>query len=272
MHDSDSGAESNLAQPHLTACCWGQPSYFAVLLLSSQIFNSGRSTESKRRTLLQVYPKGIPEDRLTGLGFLARQYSASEIARWNVTSSDTLAALLSPQNGAWGMTQLKQLVARYLERGGALTGTLLDILGGKYLCFLDEDQLNQIGLESIRNKLKISKTRSFLPTDRLAAQKDASPEEREWGGEPGDGLTPSSHRSLNGCISTGCWFWFSPECLGAVLAIRGWGPRRIGRAGDAPTTAASATHINQSCCTSLLISGSPSLIWSFPSSLAFSFP
>lgn len=36
-----------------------------------------------------------------------------------------------------------------MELGGKLTGPELAMLGGKYLCFLDEDQLRQISPESI---------------------------------------------------------------------------------------------------------------------------
>nr|XP_028562399.1 uncharacterized protein LOC114584579 [Podarcis muralis] len=108
-----------------------------------------------KRKLDEIYPKGIPEDHLKLLGFLSRLYSADEIGRWNITSSDTLAALLSRNNGAWEMAQLRRLVSRYMEEGGSLTGPLLDMLEGKYLCFLDEDQLKQINPEAIRHAEKL---------------------------------------------------------------------------------------------------------------------
>ncbi|XP_063171171.1 mesothelin-like protein [Candoia aspera] len=103
-----------------------------------------------KKKLDKIYPDGIPEDQLRLLSFLSRQYSIDEIGSWNITSSDTLAALLNQKDGAWEMPQLRQLVVRYMELGGTLTGPLLDMLGGKYLCFLDEDQLREINPTSIR--------------------------------------------------------------------------------------------------------------------------
>ncbi|XP_026559764.1 mesothelin isoform X1 [Pseudonaja textilis] len=108
-----------------------------------------------KKKLDKSYPDGIPEDQLRLLGFLSRQYSTDEIGSWNLTSSDTLAALLNPNDGAWEMPQLRRLVSRYMELGGSLTGPLLDMLGGKYLCFLDEEELQEISPASIRNAAKL---------------------------------------------------------------------------------------------------------------------
>ncbi|KAH0631752.1 hypothetical protein JD844_019518, partial [Phrynosoma platyrhinos] len=120
---------------------------FIIQYDSAQQFDACLSNE--------IYPDGIPEDQLKLLGVLSHQYSAEEISKWKVTSSDTLAALLSPDNGAWDAAQLRQLVARYMESGGTLTSPLLDLLGGKYLCYLDEEQLKQIDPDSIRHAEKL---------------------------------------------------------------------------------------------------------------------
>ncbi|XP_078237345.1 uncharacterized protein LOC144584658 [Pogona vitticeps] len=58
---------------------------------------------------------------------------------------------MNPENGPWETAQIKQLIARYMESGGTLTGPLLDILGGRYLCYLEEDQLKQIDPDAIRH-------------------------------------------------------------------------------------------------------------------------
>nr|XP_016853491.1 PREDICTED: uncharacterized protein LOC103281161 [Anolis carolinensis] len=108
-----------------------------------------------KRKLDELYPSGVPEDQLRLLGFLAHQYNAEEIRRWNVTSSDTLAALLNPDNGAWDAAPLRELVARYIASGGTLSNPILDLLGGVYLCYLGEDQLQQINPEAIRNAEKL---------------------------------------------------------------------------------------------------------------------
>lgn len=56
--------------------------------------------------LFQIYPDGVPEDQLMLLDYLSRLYSTDEIGKWNVTSSDTLAALLNPENGVWKPAQV----------------------------------------------------------------------------------------------------------------------------------------------------------------------
>ena len=160
---------------------------------------------------LQIYPSGIPEEQLKLFGTLSRQYTAEEISRWPVTSSDTLLALLDPSDGKWeapqvnpwqqrGMgagelqlgplgaqaqlgakalpeggtvvlqhthfyrehlpslpacnhvncvSQVQQLLSRYLALGGTLTGPLLRKIGGRNLCNLQEEQISQISPEAM---------------------------------------------------------------------------------------------------------------------------
>ncbi|XP_075292196.1 mesothelin-like [Opisthocomus hoazin] len=99
--------------------------------------------------LEQIYPSGIPEEQLKMFGPLSRQYTV-EISLWPVTSGDTLSALLDPSDGKWGASQVQQLVSRYLALGGTLTGPLLWKIGGRNLCNLQEEQINQISPEAIR--------------------------------------------------------------------------------------------------------------------------
>nr|XP_047916900.1 mesothelin-like protein [Anser cygnoides] len=102
-----------------------------------------------KKKLQEVYPAGIPDDQLRLLGPLSRQYTAQEISQWQVTSSDTLCALLSPMDGAWSAAQKQQLIARYLELGGKLTGPLLQKIGGRCLCSLSEEQIKKVTPEAI---------------------------------------------------------------------------------------------------------------------------
>ncbi|XP_019329500.1 PREDICTED: mesothelin-like protein [Aptenodytes forsteri] len=103
-----------------------------------------------KKKLEQIYPSGIPEEQLKLLGPLSRQYTAEEISLWLVTSSDTLSALLDPSHGKWEAPQVRQLLSRYLALGGTLTGPLLRKVGGRNLCNLQEEQINQISPEAIR--------------------------------------------------------------------------------------------------------------------------
>ncbi|PKK20757.1 mesothelin-like protein [Columba livia] len=111
-----------------------------------------------RKKLDQAYPSGLPDEQLKLLGSLSRLYTPEEISRWWVTSSDTLSALLNPMYGKWGDAQVQQLIRRYLDLGGNLTGPLLQKIGGKNLCNLQEEDIKRISPEAIRTagRLNIS--------------------------------------------------------------------------------------------------------------------
>ncbi|XP_061848096.1 mesothelin-like protein [Colius striatus] len=103
-----------------------------------------------KEKLDQIYPLGMPEAQLKLLGQLSRLYTAEEISQWMVTCSDTLLALLDPSDGNWEDVQIQQLLSRYLALGGILTGTLLQRIGGRNLCLLQEEQIEQIPPAAIR--------------------------------------------------------------------------------------------------------------------------
>ncbi|XP_069726638.1 mesothelin-like protein [Phaenicophaeus curvirostris] len=103
-----------------------------------------------KKKLEQIYPSGIPEEQLRVLGPLSRLYTVEEIGLWPVKSSNTLSALLNPSDGKWEASQVQQLVSRYLALGGTLTGPLLQEIGGKQLCNLQEEQIAKIPPEAIR--------------------------------------------------------------------------------------------------------------------------
>ncbi|NXH05064.1 MSLNL protein, partial [Loxia leucoptera] len=106
----------------------------------------------------EFFQGSIPEEQLKRLGMLSRLYTEQEISQWQVTSSDTLSALLSDTGGEWNDSQVQQLLSRYLALGGSLTGPLLQEIGGKRLCNLQEEQIQQIPAAAIRTagKLNIS--------------------------------------------------------------------------------------------------------------------
>ncbi|XP_069665444.1 mesothelin-like protein [Haliaeetus albicilla] len=103
-----------------------------------------------KKKLDQIYPSEIPEEQLKLLGPLSRQYTVEEISRWPVTSISTLSALLNPSDGKWETPQIQQLLSRYLALGGTLTGPLLQKIGVRNLCNLQEEQINQIPPAVIR--------------------------------------------------------------------------------------------------------------------------
>ncbi|NWV79584.1 MSLNL protein, partial [Dasyornis broadbenti] len=97
----------------------------------------------------EIFPLGIPKEQLKCLGSLSELYTEQEISRWPVTSSDTLAALLSPSGAGCEGSQAQQLLSRYQALGGSLTGPLLWEIGGERLCKLQEEQIQQIPAEAI---------------------------------------------------------------------------------------------------------------------------
>ncbi|XP_021267424.1 mesothelin-like protein [Numida meleagris] len=102
-----------------------------------------------KKRLQEVYPTGIPDAQLRWLGQLSRFYTVQEISQWQVTSADTLCALLNPSDGKWSSAQKQQLVTRFLDLGGNLTGPLLQLIGGILLCDLNEEQIEKIPPEAI---------------------------------------------------------------------------------------------------------------------------
>ncbi|XP_001234087.4 mesothelin-like protein [Gallus gallus] len=104
-----------------------------------------------KKRLQEVYPAGIPDAQIRWLGPLAHLYTVQELSQWQVTSADTLCALLNPSDGKWSSAQKQQLIARFLELGGNLTGPLLQQIGGIFLCDLNEEQIEKIPPEAIGN-------------------------------------------------------------------------------------------------------------------------
>ncbi|NXR25842.1 MSLNL protein, partial [Cinclus mexicanus] len=97
----------------------------------------------------EVFHSEIPEEQLRRLGELSHLYTEQEISQWSVTSSDTLSALLCASGRQWNDSQVLQLLSRYLALKGSLTGPLLQKTGGKLLCKLQEEQIQQIPAAAI---------------------------------------------------------------------------------------------------------------------------
>lgn len=48
----------------------------------------------------------MPDAQLRRLGPLSRLYTVQELSQWQVTSADTLCALLNPSDGKWSSAQV----------------------------------------------------------------------------------------------------------------------------------------------------------------------
>ncbi|XP_007955681.1 mesothelin-like protein [Orycteropus afer afer] len=90
----------------------------------------------------QVYPHGIPEDQLRVITSLVYLYSGAEISRWNITSRDTVLALLAADVALDNQTEA--ILQEFLDRNGSLTGPLLVAIGGARLCWMSPQQIQTI--------------------------------------------------------------------------------------------------------------------------------
>uniref|UniRef100_K7G5N8 Mesothelin like n=1 Tax=Pelodiscus sinensis TaxID=13735 RepID=K7G5N8_PELSI len=119
--------------------------------------------------LSEIYPAGIPEDQLQLLGQLSRRYEECLPAQWQRTGCSTASQLVAAS--IYYSTHAKQLITRYMDLGGTLTGPLLQKIGGRDLCGLEDDQINKISPEAIgtAGKVDISSC-SQSKKDRLYAK------------------------------------------------------------------------------------------------------
>ncbi|KAM5227314.1 mesothelin [Ctenodactylus gundi] len=111
-----------------------------------------------KHTLDKTYPRGYPESLIRRLGRFFYHVSPEDIRKWNVTSLDTVKALLEvskrpkmdaqvatcPDKAVWAVAAL---MAHSLLGPGRLDRDTLDILAGfpaAYLCILSPEQLGSL--------------------------------------------------------------------------------------------------------------------------------
>uniref|UniRef100_A0A2K6F1X4 Mesothelin like n=1 Tax=Propithecus coquereli TaxID=379532 RepID=A0A2K6F1X4_PROCO len=92
--------------------------------------------------LAQLYPRGLPEDQLRLIPSLVYLYSRAEIGQWNITSRDTLVALLA--SGVALDNQTEAVLQKFLDHNGTVTGALLVAIGGSRLCWMSPQQIQTI--------------------------------------------------------------------------------------------------------------------------------
>ncbi|XP_074867217.1 mesothelin-like [Carettochelys insculpta] len=92
----------------------------------------------------------LPEDYLPLLGNIARMYTATEIAYWNITTAETFSALVTGASWQKDLPKVKSLVIQHLKANGhQLDGTMLTVLA-PYICALEDTQIKAIHSEAIR--------------------------------------------------------------------------------------------------------------------------
>uniref|UniRef100_A0A8C5ZTS8 Mesothelin n=1 Tax=Marmota marmota marmota TaxID=9994 RepID=A0A8C5ZTS8_MARMA len=130
----------------LEACVDG-----ALLSTHMELVNAIPFTYQQIHTLKcrldQTYPQGYPESLVQRLGYFFRYVSPEDIHKWNLTSLETVKALLNVSKGQKMDKQVTALIAHYVLGGGQLDQDTMGSLAGfhpSYLCFLSAEQLHSV--------------------------------------------------------------------------------------------------------------------------------
>ncbi|CDQ78290.1 unnamed protein product [Oncorhynchus mykiss] len=101
--------------------------------------------------LRQAYPKGLSDQQVQALGSVSRVASMEQINKWNITTVDTLAALMDNGNGEWDSDKAKVIVTKFLSAGNLLGASELNSIGGPNLGALDLSVLQGIRNDSLQD-------------------------------------------------------------------------------------------------------------------------
>ncbi|XP_019397678.1 PREDICTED: mesothelin [Crocodylus porosus] len=94
-----------------------------------------------KNKLDEAYPDGYPEKILPNLGALTALVTVNDTKKWNISSADTLAALLLAEPPD---VRAREIIKRYTDLGNPLITSALNAVGTRYVCLLDETQLDTI--------------------------------------------------------------------------------------------------------------------------------
>ncbi|XP_033092221.1 mesothelin isoform X4 [Trachypithecus francoisi] len=100
-----------------------------------------------KHKLDELYPQGYPESVIRHLGHLFLKMSPEDIRKWNVTSLETLKALLKVSKGHEMSAQVATLIDRFVMGRGQLDKDTLDTLTAfcpGCLCSLSPEQLSSM--------------------------------------------------------------------------------------------------------------------------------
>ncbi|XP_029582776.1 uncharacterized protein LOC115170671 [Salmo trutta] len=100
--------------------------------------------------LHQAYSKGLSDQQVQVLRSVSRVASMEQINKWNITTVETLAALMDNGNGEWDSDKTKVIVTKFLSAGNSLGASELNSIGGPNLCALDLSVLQAIRNDSLR--------------------------------------------------------------------------------------------------------------------------
>uniref|UniRef100_A0A8C7FZ90 Uncharacterized protein n=1 Tax=Oncorhynchus kisutch TaxID=8019 RepID=A0A8C7FZ90_ONCKI len=88
--------------------------------------------DTQKLILEKRTPKGLSDQQV------------QQINKWNITTVDTLAALMDNGNGEWDSNKAKVIVTKFLSAGNSLGASEFNSIGGPNLCALDLSVLQGI--------------------------------------------------------------------------------------------------------------------------------
>ncbi|XP_034149917.1 uncharacterized protein mslnb isoform X4 [Esox lucius] len=95
--------------------------------------------------LREAYQSTIPEMKVQVLGPASRVATFLDITMWNITTIDTLSALMDPTYGDWDPITVQAIISKYLSNPGNILGSAeLNSIRGTNLCYLDVNVLKTI--------------------------------------------------------------------------------------------------------------------------------
>ncbi|XP_018094800.1 uncharacterized protein LOC108703229 isoform X2 [Xenopus laevis] len=107
--------------------------------LGNKPFTNGQLGVLKTR-LDTLYPSGYPEEVIPNLGAIAGVCAEADIAKWNITSVDTLESLLKNDLSS---NVVKAVIDKFIS-GNSLSTSALNVIGSPSICLLNSSQLNGI--------------------------------------------------------------------------------------------------------------------------------
>ncbi|XP_062981551.1 mesothelin-like [Elgaria multicarinata webbii] len=109
-----------------------------------------------KKKLDKMFPSGYPNSILRHLGVFLGLMGPEDIKKWNITSAATLASLLDILPNKRLATLIIQ---QYTNSGQPFDSHALNAIQSRYICLLNESQLNMIHENAIKMAIKLNPSR-----------------------------------------------------------------------------------------------------------------
>ncbi|XP_062999500.1 mesothelin [Elgaria multicarinata webbii] len=196
----------------LQTCLKGEILLDSLGVVSNYAFTQ-QQLEVVKKNLDEMFPTGYPDSVLRNLGVLMGMMSPEDIKKWNISSTETLESLLDAQPNDDLATLIIQ---KYVDSGQPLDSQALNAIGSKYICLLNENQLNMIHENAIKMASDLDPSNCSQTTKNVLypkAKRAFSDRHNEFpayynlikpylGGAPGEDLRALSKNNVNMDVET----------------------------------------------------------------------